>query len=282
MNKDLANDFLGGSSFAHFGFTSGTGAGTNLQQVRLTDVSAVFEPGSHSHTSVAPPVLSLSGNAAYDHNSVTVTLTPDATWKNGGVMSEERIDVTYDFTITIDVFLGSKDKGADGLSFILHDDPRGKAALGAIGGGMGAAGIQNGLAIEFDTWNNVAVGGDMPADHTGFHLDTDAIGNARLVTPALNLGNIEDGKWHNAKITWDASSHTLSYTFDGRPAGSLTAQIDEDYFRNSQFVHFGATAATGGSSNLHMVRFVSVDAVFEGSTDTGHTHTAGITAFDQV
>ena len=47
-----------------------------------------------------------------------------------------------------------------------------------------------------------------------------------MITPAVDLGNIEDGKWHNVKVTWDVASHTLSYTFDGRSAGTLAVHLD--------------------------------------------------------
>ena len=63
-------------------------------------------------------------------------------------MSEGRIDITHDFTIDLDVFLGGKDIGADGLAFVLHNDPRGTKAVGLGGGNLGAWGIQNGLAIS--------------------------------------------------------------------------------------------------------------------------------------
>ena len=74
-------------------------------------------------------------------------------------MSNERILLTHDFSISFNVFLGSNDRGADGMTFVLHNDPRGAEANGGRGGGLGAAGIVNGLAIEFDTFNNGACSG---------------------------------------------------------------------------------------------------------------------------
>ncbi len=282
LTKNLANAYFGGSDFVHFGFTAITGGANNLQQVRLVDIAATFEPGAHEHDHGTPPALSMSGSAFYNRTWGTVTLTPDAKNNVGGVMSEDRIDITHDFTINLDVFLGGKDVGADGLAFVLHNDPRGTKAIGLAGDNLGAWGIKNGLAIEFDTYNSGAAVGDVAGDHTRF-VDTDAPRPLSMITPAVNLGNIENGKWHNVKVTWDADTHILSYTFDGRNAGAITAHLDDDYFNGSQFAHFGATAATGGVSNLQQVRFVSVDAVFEGEdpTDPGH-HTAGITTHDPV
>ena len=281
LTKDLANAYFGGSDFVHFGFTAATGGANNLQQIRLGDVAATFEPGAHSHDHDTPPALSVSGNAFYDRTWGTVTLTPDANNQIGGVMSEGRIDITHDFTIDLDVFLGGKDIGADGLAFVLHNDPRGTKAVGLGGGNLGAWGIQNGLAIEFDSYNNGAAAGDVPGDHTRF-VDTDRPRSVSMITPAVDLGNIEDGKWHNVKVTWDVASHTLSYTFDGRSAGTLAVHLDDSYFGGSQYVHFGATAATGGASNLHRVRFASVDAVFEDDLTEPHMHVADTTTLDSV
>ena len=184
-------------------------------------------------------------------------------------MSEDRIDMSHDFTIALDIFLGGNDAGADGLAFVLHNDGRGSAALGNGGAAIGAYGINNGLAIEFDTWNNGAAFFDIAGDHTRF-IDTDAPTSEGALSPAVNLGNIEDGKWHAVKVNWDAETHTLSYTFDGKYMGSLMADLQSTYFGGSQFVHFGATAATGGATNLQQVRFVSADATFEHADDNHH------------
>ena len=42
--------------------------------------------------------------------------------------------------------------GGDGFAFVLHRDPSGSAALGTNGRGLGYEGIENSLAVEFDTW----------------------------------------------------------------------------------------------------------------------------------
>ena len=133
----------------------------------------------------------------------------------GTAMSTGRIDVRQNFTIAFDVNLGASDGGADGAAFVLHNDPRGVNAIGGHGSGLAVGGIQNGLAIEFDTYNNGATCFDIASDHTGF-LDTDS----SFATPPLALPNIEDGAWHPVVVTWNATTQTLSYTFDGQPVGT--------------------------------------------------------------
>ena len=84
-----------------------------------------------------------------------------------------RLDLGADFDFSFDLYLGNKDAdGADGMAFVLHNDPFGADATGGGGGCLGASGIRNGLAIQFDTFQNGALG-DIANDHTNF-IDTDA------------------------------------------------------------------------------------------------------------
>ena len=46
--------------------------------------------------------------------------------------------------------------GGDGFAFVLQNDPKGTASLGADGEHVGAKGITNALVVEFDTWYNAA------------------------------------------------------------------------------------------------------------------------------
>lgn len=58
------------------------------------------------------------------------------------------------------VYLGSDPKGADGIAFVLQNDPRELEAIGEAGAGLGAYSggkgtyIKNALALELDTYYN--------------------------------------------------------------------------------------------------------------------------------
>ena len=54
--------------------------------------------------------------------------------------------------------------GADGFSFIIHNNE--EAQIGVGGSGLGYAGIANCIAIEFDTWNS---GFEMMVKYNSFH-----------------------------------------------------------------------------------------------------------------
>src|SRR5262249_5843197 len=58
------------------------------------------------------------------------------------------------------------DASADSLSFVIQNDPRGLAALGAGGGGGGYAGITHSIAIKFDLWTN-----NTPVPTTGLFIN---------------------------------------------------------------------------------------------------------------
>ena len=124
-----------------------------------------------------------SGAASYDAASDVFTLTPDATDQTGAVMSNDRIDLTHDFTITFNAFLGSNDAGGDGIAFVLHNDPSGADAIGGGGGSKGAQGIANGLAISLDTYSNA---GEPAADYTAI-FDTDAAAGTTLTQRDISV-----------------------------------------------------------------------------------------------
>jgi hypothetical protein len=98
--------------------------------------------------------LMLNGTASHIYGSDQYTLNTDNRRQAGSVMSDKRIDLTHDFDLSFSLLMGNKLNAGDGMAFVLHNDPLGHNALGKNGGGLGAAGLLNGLAIQFDTWQN--------------------------------------------------------------------------------------------------------------------------------
>ena len=94
--------------------------------------------------------------------------------------------------------------------------------------------------------------GDIANDHTNF-VDTDVARPRPGSRSQVDLGNIEDGNWHKVQVSWDVAQQTLSYSFDGQRAGTLTGNLASSYLGNSQFAYFGFTGATGGLTNLQQV-----------------------------
>ncbi len=221
---------------------------------------------------VTPPCRRRYADAARERERREQRLHPDhgTAWPTRPARRCRRSASTCskDFTVAFDVNLGASDAGADGAAIVFHNDPRGANAIGIHGSGLAVGGIQNGLAIEFDTYNSTAVnlsdsdmpGFDIASDHTGF-LGTDSA----FATTPVALPNIEDGAWHPVVVTWNATTQTLNYTFDNQPMGTpLTSDIATQFLGGSNFAYFGFGAGTGGLSNTQSVRNINVTATFEG------------------
>ena len=214
----------------------------------------------------APVTLTPHGSATVANNVYTLTSAP---WQAGTAMSTRRIDVSKDFTVAFDANLGASDGGADGAAIVFHNDPRGANAVGAPGSGLGVGGIQNGLAIEFDTYNSSAgnlsdngmPGSDIASDHTGF-LAT----NGAFTTTPVPVANLENGAWHPVVVTWNAATQTMSYTLDGQPMGTLNSNIANQFLGGSNYAYVGFGAGTGSLSNTQSVRNVTITGTYEGQT----------------
>ena len=62
------------------------------------------------------------------------------------------------------------------------------------------AGLLNGLAIQFDTYQNVNQG-DIAANHTDI-VTTDPRATTYRLSNQVALNNLTDGNWHNVNVSW--------------------------------------------------------------------------------
>ncbi len=208
-----------------------------------------------------------NGNASYNTATFETTLTPATNSQAGQAWSVDKIDIDSNFTIAFDVYLGTVDTtGADGIAFLFQASAAGSTATGFNGVGLGSGGIPNSLGIEFDTFQN---GGDPTADHTSIYnpstgtstiQGTTTAGTAINTASAVTLPNLEDGAWHAVTITWNAATQTLVYTLDGVQRATLINNIKANFLGGNRYVHYGATASTGGFNNLHRIRFQTITA----------------------
>ncbi|TNF49629.1 MAG: T9SS type A sorting domain-containing protein [Bacteroidetes bacterium] len=211
-----------------------------------------------------------------------VTITPavndqrGCAWDQNSTLSFAS-DFTYDWTIN----LGSNDGGADGMTFVIQNDPLGRCKCGNSGEFLGAGGIQNSLIIEIDTYLNsrdrddglptvVCSGGPDP-DHIDLWLNgninpsTDGndcllTGSERIIPnaiPLLNAGvnyNIENGLDHKLRVTWNAGSSTITVSILNN-AGTTTygtlsyGPINPMTLFGTNNPYFGFTGSTGGLNN---------------------------------
>ena len=121
--------------------------------------SAPVRAVSNCDTAYSASNFTLGGVAS--DSSGTVTLTPNANTQFGAIWNKSRVDLSSDFCVIADVYLGNNDYGADGLAFVMQPN---SVAAGVHGGGLGYAGITPSFAVEYDTYYN---GGDLYNDHVG-------------------------------------------------------------------------------------------------------------------
>ena len=193
-------------------------------------------------------------------------ITPANNNQYGSAMSKHTVSMLQDFSIDAEIYLGTNNGGADGMTFVLHNDPRGSSAIGnGEGSTLGAMangstpGIANGLSFEFDTYQSSSGSDDPSSDHTQIR-DTDFAFNDTngRVTNVTTLSNLEDGNWHTFHLDWNAGTSTFSYLIDGVSMPGFTdANMAANYFGGSTQVYFGFTAATGGLNNVQRIRNVS-------------------------
>ncbi len=215
-------------------------------------------------------IFSINGNASKIDDD-EIRLTPDAFSQSGSAFSTARIDFNYDWTFNFAVYLGVSDGGADGIGFVLHNDPRGSSVTGEFGGGLGILNIQKSIGIEFDTWQNPEYG-DPVADHTSILLP-DTTGLDRLTT-IESLSNIEDGQYHNVIVTWNATTKTLSYTLDSVQRGSVVRDVINQDFGGEKLIYFGFAASTGGAKNEHKIRISNFEGRLINSSGNDIINTA--------
>lgn len=209
-------------------------AGATLGQT-LVGSASVFSPGCYQ---ITPNVNSVSG----------------AVWFPGPV------DVSTSFEMRADVYLGNNNGGADGMAFLIRNPNA--LSLGSTPGGanQGFGGITPSLIVEMDTYTNSLnpawdpVGA--PADHLAIlsagspsHQAASAFAGPIAAIPPN--ANIEDGQYHELRVTWDEETQLFQVYFDCLLR--LEATIDVPAVIGSDSGLYGFTASTGGLSNAHRV-----------------------------
>ena len=186
-------------------------------------------------------------------------LTQDALNQSGSAWFEEKINLNQSFDVRMSLNFGCKDEnGADGMVFILQPI---STSIGSTGAGIGYAGINPSVGIEFDTWMNGS-NNDPSFDHIGILLNGDPNHNTGLAGPvqaSANSSNIEDCMPHSVRIKWDANQNILSVYFDCVLRASAQLDLVNVVFGGDPLVYWGFSSATGGFSNEHLLCFELIE-----------------------
>ncbi|WP_089680773.1 L-type lectin-domain containing protein [Catalinimonas alkaloidigena] len=188
-----------------------------------------------------------------------ILLTPDVEYREGIAYHTTRLDLSNYFEVQFDIYLGDKDDmGADGITFVMHDDVRGYQAYGTWGECIGygrwspAAGsghsITPSVAVEFDTYQNYRQN-DPPSDHVAY-LEN----GVSLHETYWNNGdggfNMEDDYMHDFRFRWDPDEQLITVFLDGQIVYKGKRDLINDVFGGATQVIWGFTASTGRKHNL--------------------------------
>jgi len=256
--------------------------------VNEDDCTVVGSTATLAYREQDPPLSTtedyvLLSDADTDTDVLCVELTSNTTAQTGCAWdANSSVDFSEDFTYDYVVNMGTSDGGADGMAFVLHDDPQALCACGGSGGGFAALGIQNSLIIELDTYLNTEDRDDGPLmaaegvscfgipapDHLDIWIngDVNPLGadcssapGARVVPSAVplkagaSLYNIENGLDHLFRVDWDFDNQEITVSVlsldESSTYGSISYVFDPIALFGTNRPYFGFTASTGGFSN---------------------------------
>ena len=212
---------------------------------------------------------STNGSAVtYGDGLIRMTAAGES-WVSASAWNTTQHSLKDTFELSVNMFFGCDNgpDGADGISFQMHTNAAGTAALGAGGGGMGMVG-SNSLGVEFDTWN-YNIGGDIADDHITIIQD----GNPNSLGPnsapylagpvaiagGRDLEDCAENSNDYYTVTYrfipGATTQTLEVYEEhaATPTLSYTGDIINDIFDGDTMVWWGFTASTGGGDNEQWV-----------------------------
>lgn len=156
--------------------------------------------------------------------STVLRLTPAAPDREGTAFYGAKVSVENGFETTFDfrIFRPGRPEGeagevgAEGFAFVIQNE--GLGADGFSGGSMGYAGIENGIAIEFDVYDNQDGEHNM-LDPNGNHISVQA-----NTDPKSQFGPIRAETYHSLGYTTNEANPDLP-DFIGNENSSHTARV---------------------------------------------------------
>lgn len=215
-----------------------------------------------------------------------VQLTDSVKDQGGAVWStnENKMDLTKDFESAMYIYFGdSRDKAADGMAFVMHNDKNGNAAFRTGEGArigvwdstdpkkFGMA-IMNSFAVEFDTYYNSEFDSDVKKDNHiawNFPGKKESYNDTGLLSKKRNLihnnvqypGMLSNDTWRYFTVKWDSKQSILTYQLEGLTSVSVPINVN-DVFGTTE-VYWGFTGSTGGSFEMNRIVFDKVPGLVE-------------------
>lgn len=247
---------------AYFGFTGASGDLAATEEIlswNFTSDNARLGAAPAPIVGLALPEplsgdrIALNGNAQLTNGQLELT--------NGQGVSQ-RASAFYDTAISVNNFTGFNTQfqfrldqgagtnGSDGFAFVLHNNGAATTALGGIGGGVGYAGLDNSIAIKFDTVQNPGLD---PGENSIALLKNGEVtsATAKAIDFDLNSGDL-----YTAWLEYDGLSNQIRvYLSNGttKPATAIfTETVELSTFVGNQ-AYIGFTGATGAFSSRQTI-----------------------------
>jgi Legume lectin domain/PA14 domain/Glucose / Sorbosone dehydrogenase/Calx-beta domain len=193
----------------------------------------------------------INGNASLA--SSTLRLTPDASAQRGSAYYKQAfsLDQNTGFSTQFQFRTGGAQgtNGADGLAFVIQGS--GLTALGGVGGALGYSGINNSVAVKFDTYKSGEYG-----DVSGNNIGILQRGNMRSLKET-NVGlDLNSGAAVNAWVDYSAEFRRLDVYLSNGTTKPGSATLSETIDLTSivgNTAYMGFTGATGGLRNSQAI-----------------------------
>lgn len=199
--------------------------------------------------------LQINGDAYQNGNKLT--LAPALAGQSGSAFSLNRIllgsNTSFSTVFSFEILNrgglpGYGINGADGLTFTMQTNANN---VGGGGGGIGYAGIDHSVAVEFDTYDNGEIGG---SNHVG--IDKNGSVNSIVSTGLLSPDFDNAATWW-AWVDYNGSTQLLDVRWsqtNGRPALSmLHTFMDLPPILTRPDVYVGFTSGTGAGWGEHNI-----------------------------
>jgi hypothetical protein len=230
----------GGTSGAGGGGAAGAGGTSGSVAIDLTKPSATV----------------LSGTATIGSGEIDLTLATRDAAGAAFLPSPYLLTATTRFSVAFSFSCSSSSgQAGDGFALVWQNDPRGSAALGVAGGGLGYGGITPSVDVEFDVFGN-------SYDPGGNEITITTDGDYMTYTAhAPAPFTISDGATHYAWVDYDEATKTLSVyagNTTARPASPVvTTTVDLSATLGNQ-AYLGFTAGTGTTKEVHAIQSLTV------------------------
>eukprot|EP01132_Coremiostelium_polycephalum_P000527 gene527-665_t len=183
-----------------------------------------------------------------------IVLTPPANDKCGGFWVKDQVDLSKDFICRFSFIINKN--GADGMAFVIQNESLN--SLGKRGCGLGYDGIENSIAVEFDTYRSEDTCSDPNGNHISVHTNGQKKNSAHhrySLGYAFPFDNqpMNDGKEHHCSILYKPGQG-LSIWFDNYfLITNLHVDLDKLLDLNDRKAWIGMTGSTGGISQSHTI-----------------------------